>query len=160
MEKGDIPSSIAGWTATKLSGDEWGLASVYTERWIHQPTKLDEGNPYKGRGLTPYESSIIFIYFPWFRDQSNTFSNRLVYEIPCCIFSKSWFNIAWFYIVPLVVIMDVPVYDFEQQQYFRITEYGDINNPPVYPFVQWMAFKSLVRTIAIGAMLGWNFRTS
>tara|TARA_B100001996_G_scaffold375506_1_gene355530 strand:- start:1460 stop:3010 length:1551 start_codon:yes stop_codon:yes gene_type:complete len=50
--------------------------------------------------------------------------------------------------------MDVPVYDFEQQQYFRITEYGDLSNPPVYPFVQWMAFKSLVRTIAIGSILG------
>ncbi len=151
-----LPSSIADWTATKLSGDEWGLASVYTERWIHQPTKLDEGNPpYKGSGLTPYESSNPFSY---------TF---LGLEISPTLLAIGWFMkfrvaflvnlgsiIAWFYIVPLVVIMDVPVYDFEQQQYFRITEYGDINNPPVYPFVQWMAFKSLVRTIAIGAILG------
>ena len=151
-----LPSSIADWTATKLSGDEWGLASVYTERWIHQPTKLDEGNPpYKGPGLTPYESSNPFSY---------TF---LGLEISPTLLAIGWFMkfrvaflvnlgsiIAWFYIVPLVVIMDVPVYDFEQQQYFRITEYGDINNPPVYPFVQWMAFKSLVRTIAIGAILG------
>ena len=151
-----LPSSIADWIATKLSGDEWGLASVYTERWIHQPTKLDEGNPpYKGSGLTPYESSNPFSY---------TF---LGLEISPTLLAIGWFMkfrvaflvnlgsiIAWFYIVPLVVIMDVPVYDFEQQQYFRITEYGDINNPPVYPFVQWMAFKSLVRTIAIGAILG------
>jgi len=151
-----LPGSIADWIATKLSGDEWGLASVYTERWIHQPTKLDEGNsPYGGQGITPYESSNPFSY---------TF---LGLEISPTLLAIGWFMkfrvaflvnlgsiIAWFYIVPLVVIMDVPVYDFEQQQYFRITEYGDINNPPVYPFVQWMAFKSLVRTIAIGAILG------
>jgi len=151
-----LPSSIADWFASKLSGDEWGLASVYTERWIHQPTKLDEGNPpYEGSGLTPYESSNPFSY---------TF---LGLEISPTLLAIGWFMkfrvaflvnlgsiIAWFYIVPLVVIMDVPVYDFEQQQYFRITEYGDINNPPVYPFVQWMAFKSLVRTIAIGSILG------
>jgi uncharacterized oligopeptide transporter (OPT) family protein len=151
-----LPSSLADWIATKSSGDEWGLASVYTERWIHQPTKLDEGNPpYKGSGLTPYESSNPFSY---------TF---LGLEISPTLLAIGWFMkfrvaflvnlgsiIAWFYIVPLVIIMDVPVYDFEQQQYFRITEYGDINNPPVYPFVQWMAFKSLVRTIAIGAILG------
>ena len=151
-----LPGSIADWIATKLSGDEWGLASVYTERWIHQPTKLDEGNsPYGGSGITPYESSNPFSY---------TF---LGLEISPTLLAIGWFMkfrvaflvnlgsiIAWFYIVPLVVIMDVPVYDFEQQQYFRITEYGDINNPPFYPFVQWMAFKSLVRTIAIGAILG------
>lgn len=151
-----LPGSIADWIATKLSGDEWGLASIYTERWIHQPTKLDEGNsPYGGPGITPYESSNPFSY---------TF---LGLEISPTLLAIGWFMkfrvaflvnlgsiIAWFYIVPLVVIMDVPVYDFEQQQYFRITEYGDINNPPVYPFVQWMAFKSLVRTVAIGAILG------
>ena len=151
-----LPGSMADWVATKLSGDEWGLASVYTERWIHQPTKLQEGNsPYGGPGLTPYESSNPFSY---------TF---LGLEISPTLLAIGWFMkfrvaflvnlgsiIAWFYIVPLVVIMDVPVYDFEQQQYFRITEYGDLSNPPVYPFVQWMAFKSLVRTIAIGSILG------
>ncbi len=151
-----LPGSIADWIATKLSGDEWGLASIYTERWIHQPTKLDEGNsPYGGPGITPYESSNPFSY---------TF---LGLEISPTLLAIGWFMkfrvaflvnlgsiIAWFYIVPLVIIMDVPVYDFEQQQYFRITEYGDTSNPPVYPFVQWMAFKSLVRTIAIGAILG------
>ena len=151
-----LPSSIADWFASKLSGDEWGLASVYTERWIHQPTKLEDGNlQYGNNGITPYESSNPFSY---------TF---LGLEISPTLLAIGWFMkfrvaflvnlgsiIAWFYIVPLVVIMDVPVYDFEQQQYFKITEYGDVTNPPVYPFVQWQAFKSLVRTIAIGAILG------
>ena len=29
-----VPSSIADWFAMTLSGEKWGLASVYTERWI------------------------------------------------------------------------------------------------------------------------------
>ena len=151
-----LPGSIADWFSTVLSGDEWGLASIYTERWLHQPTKLQDGeSPYGGPGLTPYSPSNPFSY---------TF---LGLEFSPTLLALGWFMklrvaflvtlgslIAWFYIVPLVVLMDVPVYDFEQQQYFRITEYGDISNPPVYPFVQWMAFKSIVRTIAIGSILG------
>jgi uncharacterized oligopeptide transporter (OPT) family protein len=150
-----LPGSIADWLATKFSGDEWGLASVYTERWIHQPTRLDEGKSPPMSGITPYESTNPFSY---------TF---LGLEISPTLLAIGWFMkfrvaflvnlgsiIAWFYIVPLVVILDVPVYDFEQQQYFRITEYGDTTSLPAYPFVQWMAFKSLVRTIAIGSILG------
>ena len=34
--------SIADKLATTASGDEWGLASVYSERWIHQPSRLQE----------------------------------------------------------------------------------------------------------------------
>lgn len=151
-----LPGSIADWASSKLSGNDWGLASVYTERWIHQPTKLQDGeSPYGGPGLTPYSPNNPFSY---------TF---LGLELSPTLLALGWFMkfrvaflvtlgslIAWFYIVPLVVLLDVPVYDFEQQRYFRITEYGDVLNPPVYPFVQWMAFKSVVRTIAIGAILG------
>jgi uncharacterized oligopeptide transporter (OPT) family protein len=62
--------------------------------------------------------------------------------------------VAWFYIVPLVVLMDAPVYDPALGNYVHITEYGDLNSPPVYPIVQWKAFASIVRIIAIGAILG------
>ena len=55
------PSSIADWFAMTLSGQDWGLASVYTERWIHQPSKLENGfAPYNG--ITPYSSSNPFSY--------------------------------------------------------------------------------------------------
>ncbi|HIM13698.1 MAG TPA: hypothetical protein EYJ03_03525 [Candidatus Poseidoniales archaeon] len=35
-----------------------------------------------------------------------------------------------------------------------MTEYGDLTSLPVYPIVQWKAFSSIVKTIAIGAILG------
>ena len=55
------PSSIADWVAMTLSGRDWGLASVYTERWIHQPSKLENGYaPYNG--ITPYSGSNPFSY--------------------------------------------------------------------------------------------------
>ena len=56
-----IPGSIADALAMLLSGDEWGLASIYTERWLHQPTKLVDGHAPFG-GITPYESGNIFSY--------------------------------------------------------------------------------------------------
>ena len=55
------PSSIADWLAMTLSGQDWGLASVYTERWIHQPSRLENGYaPYNG--ITPYSGSNPFSY--------------------------------------------------------------------------------------------------
>ena len=149
-----IPGSIADALAMLLSGDEWGLASIYTERWLHQPTKLVDGHAPFG-GITPYESGNIFSY---------TF---LGVELSPTLLAIGWFMkfrvaflvnlgslVAWFYLVPLVVMLDTPVYDPALGQYIEITEYGDVSALPVYPIVQWKAFGSIVKTIAIGAILG------
>ncbi len=149
-----IPSSIADYLAMMLSGEEWGLASIYTERWLHQPTKLVDGHAPFG-GITPYESGNIFSY---------TF---LGVELSPTLLAIGWFMkfrvaflvnlgsiVAWFYLVPLVVLLDTPVYDAALGQYVEITEYGNLSTLPVYPVVQWKAFLSIVRTIAIGAILG------
>ena len=155
------PGSIVDWIAMTLSGEEWGLASIYTERWLHQPSKLV--NPISGEpigyapfsGITPYESDNIFSY---------TF---LGVELSPSLLAIGWFMmfrvaflvnlgslVAWFYLVPLVVLLDTPVYDPALGQYVEITQYGDISSLPVYPIVQWKAFGSIVKTIAIGAILG------
>ena len=154
------PGSIVDWVAMTLSGEEWGLASIYTERWLHQPSKLVDINgdpigyaPFSG--ITQYESGNIFSY---------TF---LGVELSPTLLAIGWFMkfrvaflvnlgsiVAWFYLVPLVVLLDTPVYDAALGQYVEITEYGDISTLPVYPIVQWKAFLSIVRTIAIGAILG------
>jgi len=149
-----IPGSIADSFAMLLSGEEWGLASIYTERWLHQPTKLVDGHAPFG-GITPYESGNIFSY---------TF---LGVELSPTLLAIGWFMkfrvaflvnlgslVAWFYLVPLVVLLDTPVYDPALGQYIEITEYGDMSALPVYPIVQWKAFGSIVKTIAIGAILG------
>ena len=144
-----IPSSIADWFAMTLSGERWGLASVYTERWIHQPSELAEGHaPYNG--ITTYEQG---------NPMSYTF---LGIEISPTLFAIGWFMkfraallvnlgaiLAWFWLIPLAVMQDVPVYDPEQGVYVNITELG--------PIVQWQAFGSIVRTVAIGAILGGGF---
>ncbi|HIG33328.1 MAG TPA: hypothetical protein EYQ11_00390 [Candidatus Poseidoniales archaeon] len=144
-----VPSSIADWFAMTLSGEKWGLASVYTERWIHQPSELVEGHaPYNG--ITTYEQG---------NPMSYTF---LGIEISPTLFAIGWFMkfraallvnlgaiLAWFWLIPLAVMQDVPVYDPEQGVYVNITELG--------PTVQWQAFGSIVRTVAIGAILGGGF---
>jgi hypothetical protein len=148
-----IPGSIADWIAMTFSGEDWGLASIYTERWLHQPSKLVDGHaPFSG--ITPYESGNIFSY---------TF---LGVELSPTLLAIGWFMkfrvallvnlgslVAWFFLVPLVVYQDVPIYDPALGEYVRITEYGDTSSIPVYPIVQWKAF-SYVKVIAIGAILG------
>ena len=149
-----VPSSIADWISMTLSGGDWGLASVYTERWLHQPSKLEGGHAPYG-GITPYESGNPFSY---------TF---LGIELSPTLLAIGWFMkfrvaflvnlgsiVAWFFLVPLVVIQDVPVYDPALGSYVNITQYGDAASDPYYPIVQWKAFSSVVRTIAIGAILG------
>jgi len=145
-----VPSSIADWFAMTLSGDRWGLASVYTERWIHQPSELAEGNYAPYNGITTYEQG---------NPMSYTF---LGIEISPTLFAIGWFMkfraallvnlgaiLAWFWLIPLAVLQDVPVYDPGQGVYVNITQLG--------PIVQWEAFGSIVRTVAIGAILGGGF---
>ena len=143
------PSSIADWFAMTLSGEKWGLASVYTERWIHQPSELSDGYAPHG-GITTYDKS---------NPMSYTF---LGIEISPTLFAIGWFMkfraallvnlgaiLAWFWLIPLAVLQDVPVYDPSQGSYVNITTLG--------PTVQWQAFGSIVRTVAIGAILGGGF---
>ena len=150
-----VPGSIADSFAMMLSGEEWGLSSIYTERWIHQPSKLEGGVPVNG-GITTYG------------DGSNPFAYTFLgVEISPTLFAIGWFMkfrvaflvnlgsiVAWFYLVPLVVLLDAPVYDPALEGYVHIQDYGDLNSPPFYPIVQWKAFGTVVRIIAIGAILG------
>jgi len=150
-----IPGSIADSIAMTLSGEEWGLSSIYTERWIHQPSKLDGGIPEYG-GITPYG------------DGGNPFAYTFLgIEISPTLFAIGWFMkfrvaflvnlgsiVAWFFLVPLVVLQNAPVYDPALEGYVLIQDYGDSSSAPYYPIVQWKAFATVVRIIAIGAILG------
>ena len=70
--------SIADKLATTASGDEWGLASVYSERWIHQPSALQDGHSV-ANGLT-------------FFDKSNPFSYTFLgVELSPTLFAVGWF---------------------------------------------------------------------
>ena len=148
----NIPSSLADWLAMTLSGDEWGAASIYTERWIHQPSQLSDGHAI-ANGITLYEPGNPFSY---------TF---LGIEMSPTLLAIGWFMkfrvaflvnlgsiVAWFYLIPLAVAMDVPVYDPSAPM--PGGEFGGYVNVTEYPVAQWKAFGSIVRTVAIGSILG------
>jgi len=148
----NIPSSLADWLAMTLSGDEWGAASIYTERWIHQPSQLSDGHAI-ANGITLYEPGNPFSY---------TF---LGIELSPTLLAIGWFMkfrvaflvnlgsiVAWFYLIPLAVAMDVPVYDPSAPM--PGGEFGGYVNVTEYPVAQWKAFGSIVRTVAIGSILG------
>lgn len=147
-----IPSSLADWFAMQLSGDEWGLASVYTERWIHQPSELSNGHAV-ANGITMYEEGNPFSY---------TF---LGIELSPTLLAIGWFMkfrvaflvnlgsiVAWFYLIPLAVAMNVPVYD--PAAVMPGGEFGGYVPVTEFSLAQWQAFGSIVRTVAIGAILG------
>ena len=143
--------TIADKIAETASGDSWGLASVYSERWIHQPSELHDGHAL-ANGITFFDSSNPFSY---------TF---LGIELSPTLFAVGWFMrmrvaflvnlgsfVAWFFLIPLAVYLNVPVF----------TGIDAVSGGPVYtPLqeiggpVQWVAYKSIIRTIAIGAILG------
>ncbi len=143
--------SIADKLATSASGDEWGLASVYSHRWIHQPSELDGGHSVSN-GLTYFSADNPFSY---------TF---LGVELSPTLFAVGWFMrmrvaflvnlgsfVAWFFLIPLAVFFSVPTFqgvdpDSGASLYTPLQELG---GP-----VQWIAYKSLIRTMAIGAILG------
>ena len=147
-----IPSSLADWLAMSLSGDDWGVASIYTERWIHQPSRLSDGHAV-ANGITMYEPGNPFSY---------TF---LGIELSPTLLAIGWFMkfrvaflvnlgsiVAWFYLIPIVVVMDVPIYDPAVPM--PGGGYGGYVPVTDYPLAQWKAFSSIVRTVAIGAILG------
>ncbi len=143
--------TIADKIAVSASGDSWGLASVYSERWIHQPSELQDGQAV-ANGITYFDAGNPFSY---------TF---LGVELSPTLFAVGWFMrmrvaflvnlgsfVAWFFLIPLAVYFSVPTFTgidpiTGNSQYTPLQEMG---GP-----VQWIAYKTLIRTIAIGAILG------
>ncbi|MEC9090260.1 MAG: OPT/YSL family transporter, partial [Candidatus Thermoplasmatota archaeon] len=143
--------TIADKIAVTASGDSWGLASIYSERWIHQPSELQDGHAV-ANGLTFFKESNPFSY---------TF---LGVELSPTLFAVGWFMrmrvaflvnlgsfVAWFFLIPLVVALNVPIFDGIDESTGApvYTALQDMGGP-----VQWYAYKSIIRTIAIGAILG------
>ena len=147
------PSSIADWVAMTLSGQDWGLASVYTEDGFISPVSWKTDSP-RTTGSRPTPARIRSL-------------TLLGIELSPTLLAIGWFMkfrvaflvnlgsiVAWFFLVPLVVIQDVPVYDPSLGSYVSITQYSDPSSGIFNPTIQWKAFSSVVRTIAIGAILG------
>ena len=143
--------TIADKIAVTASGDSWGLASVYSERWIHQPSELVNGHA-QANGIT-------------FFDESNPFSYTFLgIELSPTLFAVGWFMrmrtaflvnlgsfVAWFFLIPMAVWFNVPVFTgIDTLSGAAVyTPLQEIGGP-----VQWVAYKSIIRTLAIGAILG------
>jgi uncharacterized oligopeptide transporter (OPT) family protein len=137
--------------AEAASGDSWGLASIYTGPWIHQPSELVDGQSVPA-GLTLWDPSNPFAY---------TF---LGVELSPTLFAIGWFMrmrvaflvnlgsfVAWFFLIPLAVYLNAPVFTGID------AVSGDAIYTPIQDIggaVQWIAYGKLIRTIAIGAILG------
>ena len=100
--------------------------------------------------------------------KTNPFSYTFIgFELSPTLFAIGWFMkfrpallvnlgslIAWFYLIPIAVMVDVPVYDATIGDHVRLSTYADTSSNPIYPMLQWKAYLTIIRTIAIGAILG------
>ena len=130
---------------------DYGLASFYSHGKIHQPSGIEDGvslnnthwsaetawNPfaytYIGVALTPSMFAI-----GWFMKTRVAFLVNLGTLV------------GWFFLVPLVVYFNFPIYDATLQANIPIQDYAAGGSAPL----QMIAFSKSVRTIAIGSIVG------
>ena len=131
---------------------DYGLASLYSYGKIHQPS-----------GITPDGTSLKHTHW-----SEETFWNPFAYTyigvaLTPSMFAIGWFMktrvaflvnlgtiVGWFFLVPLAVALNVPIYDATQQANIKIQTFADGGSAAL----QMIAFAKTVRTIAIGAIVG------
>ena len=147
----DRKIALMDFIAESLHYGDIGLASFYSHGKIHQPSGTNDGislgqthwsedtawNPfaytYIGVALTPSMFAI-----GWFMKTRVAFLVNLGTIV------------GWFFLVPLAVFMNVPIYDAAQQANIPIQSYADGGSEAL----QMIAFGKTVRTIAIGSIVG------
>ena len=148
---GDKKLALFDWIAQTASVGDYGLASIYSKGTIHQPSGTDGG--------------VSLNYTHWSPDTAwNPFAYTYigVYLTPS-MFAIGWFMktrvaflvnlgtiVGWFFLVPLVVWFNFPIYDAISQSNIPIQQYAGSGGAPL----QMIAFSKAVRTIAIGAIVG------
>ena len=131
---------------------DYGLASLYSYGKIHQPS-----------GINPDGTSLKHTHW-----SEETFWNPFAYTyigvaLTPSMFAIGWFMktrvaflvnlgtiVGWFFLVPLAVALNVPIYDATQQANIKIQTFADGGSAAL----QMIAFAKTVRTIAIGAIVG------
>ena len=149
---GDKKLALFDWIAQTASVGDYGLASIYSKGTIHQPSGTDGGVSLNYTHWSPETNWNPFAY---------TYIG--VYLTPS-MFAIGWFMktrvaflvnlgtiVGWFFLVPLVVWFNFPIYDAISQSNIPIQQYaaGSGGAP-----LQMIAFSKAVRTIAIGAIVG------
>ena len=147
----DRKVALLDFIAESLHYKDVGLATFYSHGTIHQPSGTVDG--------------ISLGQTRWSSDESwNPFAYTYVgVALTPSMFAIGWFMkarvaflvnlgtiVGWFFLVPLAVFMNVPIYDATQQASIPIQSYASANPAPL----QMIAFAKTVRTIAIGSIVG------
>ena len=148
----DRKVALFDFIAQSVQIGDYGLASLYSSGKIHQPS-----------GINPDGTSLNHTHW-----SEETFWNPFAYTyigvaLTPSMFAIGWFMktrvaflvnlgtiVGWFFLVPLAVALNVPIYDATQQANIKIQTFADGGSAAL----QMIAFAKTVRTIAIGAIVG------
>ena len=146
--------ALFDYIAESLSVGDYGLASFYNHGKIHQPAGINED----GSSLK---------YTHWSEESAwNPFAYTYVgVALTPSMFAIGWFMktrvaflvnlgtiVGWFFLVPLAVILNIPIYDAGMQTNIPIQDYSIETGNPMP--LQIIAFSKTVRTVAIGSIVG------
>ena len=148
----DKKLSVLDWLAETLHIGDVGLATFYSKGKIHQPSGINSD----GESLNYTQWSV--------DDQWNPFAYTYIgVALTPSMFAIGWFMktrvaflvnlgtlVGWFFLVPLVVWFNFPIYDAISQSNVPIQNYAANGGAAL----QMIAFSKTVRTIAIGSIVG------
>ncbi|MDP6640273.1 MAG: OPT/YSL family transporter [Candidatus Poseidoniaceae archaeon] len=148
--------SLMDWFAQTAHVGGFGLASIYSHGILHQPAGIDPDTG-QSNGVTLYDPD------------GSMFNNALAHTYIGVAFTPTMFAIGWFmrtrvaflvnlgtfvgwlYLVPMAVFFDFPVFDPAVGGRVAIGDYAAVSGPSA---LQIVAFKRVVRQIAIGSIVG------
>ena len=143
--------ALLDWIAETVHYNDVGLATFYSKGKIHQPSGTVDGKSLN--------------YTHWSEDTAwNPFAYTYIgVALTPSMFAIGWFMktrvaflvnlgtiVGWFFLVPLAVYFNMPIYDATQQANIPIQDYAAGGSAPL----QMLAFSKTIRTIAIGAIVG------
>ena len=148
----DRKLALFDYLAETLRIGDYGLATFYSSGKIHQPSGIDSEGV--SLGYTYWSDSTAW----------NPFAYTYVgIALTPSMFAIGWFMktrvaflvnlgtlVGWFFLVPLVVWFNFPIYDAMSQSNVPIQSYASGDGAAL----QMIAFSKSVRTIAIGSIVG------
>ena len=103
--------ALSDYLAEMLSGDTFGLASFYSHAKIHQPGEVVGGVAAGPAHYNPTLSSIPSCHLRWCRTNAFDVRYRLVHEDKSPFLVNLGTIVGWFFLVPLAVAFNLPVYE-------------------------------------------------
>ncbi len=147
----DRKVALLDFIAESVHWGDIGLATFYSNGKIHQPSGTEDG---VSLGYTQWSESTAWNPFAY---------TYIGVALTPSMFAIGWFMktrvaflvnmgtiVGWFFLVPLAVYTNFPIYDPIQQANVPVQEYASGGSAAL----QMLAFSKTIRTIAIGAIVG------